>query len=81
MSVIEMVDRFSSKRSADSRAVQDDRREERSLEAVRTAVSHDSSETAQGRATVRFLVVRQAIEIALNIERRLQPRDQPSLAR
>ncbi len=60
--------------------LEDDGGEERRLEAMRAAVPHDSAEAAQGGAAVRLLVVGQPIEIALNIERRPQPRDQPSLA-
>ena len=59
-----------------------DGREERRLEAVRASVPDDAAKAAQRRALRRRLgVVGQAIQIALDVERRPQPRDQPALAR
>ena len=55
--------------------------EERSFEAVCAAVPDDPPKAPQRGPAVWLLVVRQAIEIALDVERRSQPGDQPSLAR
>src|SRR5262245_9200628 len=80
--VVEVVDRFETQ---DERGItvlfQDHRREERRLEAVGAAGTHDPAETPERRAPVWFLVVRQLIQIALDIERRPEARDQPSLGR
>src|SRR5262245_7354127 len=77
--VIEVIDRFEAQ---DERGIavllEDDRGKERSLEAMSAAVAYDAAETAQRGTSVRLLVVRQPIEIALDSERRAQRGDQPS---
>jgi hypothetical protein len=79
--VIEVVDRLEAQNQRRKTVLlEDDGGEERRLEAMRAAVPDDSAEAPQGCATVRLLVVRQPVEIALNIQRRPQPRNQPSLA-
>jgi hypothetical protein len=48
---------------------------------VRAAVPDHPAKAAQGGAAVWFLVVRQPIQVALNVERRFQARNQPALSR
>ena len=61
--------------------LEDDGGEEDRLEAVRTAVPHDAAKASLRRPAVRFLIVRQAIEIPLHRPRCVEPRNQPLLAR
>ena len=56
-----------------------DRGEERRLEAVRRSFADDAAEAAKGGASVRFLVIRKMIEVALHEMRRPQSRNQPAL--
>ena len=71
--VIELVDRLEAE---DERRVavllEDDRREQRRLEAMRAAVADDAAKAAQRRAPAGLVVVGQAVEVALNGERRAQ---------
>jgi hypothetical protein len=81
--VVELVDRLEAE---DQRRIavllEHDGGEEGGLEAMRGAVADDAAEAAQGRAAGRRLgVIRQAVQIVLNGERRPQPRDQAALAR
>jgi hypothetical protein len=57
-----------------------DGRKERGLEAVCTAFADDAAKAAQGGASAGLLVVRQLVQVVLDRRRRLQPRDEPSLA-
>ena len=60
--------------------LQNDRGEECGFQTVRAAVSDHASEAAERGAAVRFLVVGQPIQVALNIEWSTEPVDQPALA-
>ena len=79
--MVELVDRLE---ADDERRIpmllEHRRREERRLEAMRGVMPHDAAKTAQrGAARRRLGVVGKRVQIALNRERRAQPRDQPSL--
>ena len=78
--MIQIVDRLEAQ---DERRVavlfHHDRGEERRLEAVRRSFADDTAEAAKGGASVRFLVIRKMIEVALHEMRRPQSRNQPSL--
>ena len=72
--MIELVDRLEAE---DERRVavllEHDRGEQRRLEAMRAAVADDAAKAAQRGASVRLVVVGQAIQIALDRERRAKP--------
>src|SRR5262249_60866643 len=57
------------------------RREQRGLEAVRTAVADDAAKAAKRGAAVGLLVVGKRVEESLNRARAVQSRDEPALAR
>src|SRR5258708_557485 len=67
--VIKMVDRFEAE---DERGVtvlfEGDGGKERGFETMCAAGPYDTAKAPQGRPAVRFLVVRQAIEVSLNVE-------------
>jgi len=56
-----------------------DRGKERRLQAVGAPGADDAAEAAERGAAVRFVVVRQGVQIPLNGERRPQPSDEPAL--
>jgi hypothetical protein len=58
---------------------QRDGREQHSLETVCAPMTDDASEAPQRRASVRLGVVRQIVEVALDVKRRAQTRHETAL--
>ena len=79
--MIELVDRFEADDERRIAVLLEHRgRKQRRLEAVRGAMPDDAAKAAQrGAARRRLGVVGKRVQVALNRERRAQPRDQPSL--
>lgn len=59
--------------------LEDDGGEQGRLEAVRAAMAHDALKAAQRRSPVRFLVVGQRVQVALDLRRCPELPDQPAL--
>jgi len=74
--VIEMVDRLEAQ---DERRIavvlEDDGGKERGLEAVRAAVFENAAETSQRRPSVRLVVVRELVQIPLDLRRGVETSD------
>ena len=73
--MIQLVDRLEAEEQRGIAVLfEDDRRKQRRLEAMGAAVLHHAPEAAQRRAASRLVVVRQAVQIALNRSWRAESR-------